>query len=281
MLKLEEVRIAKYEPQELPAGFKFASERKGKRAPIPFPWNWFGRWDTPKHFVFHKLANALPNGVTADEIKALMEEKDRPVVDEIVAQFKGSTPRHTGWDVIVREDNEAVMALIYRDPRTHYVKEQAIEGDFSNVQEQSAPAYVTRVPQMLEELRNPKPKTEPKPKAEKKAKESAPAPAAPAGGFLKALEGIKVAVEGGTEVGLMDVINTFVAADATYTEKGSDTPINVRAKLAEIVDAVGLEGGQFTDFIARRQKDGLVKAGLYKVCKDIAGKYKASLQPAA
>lgn len=291
MLKLEQVRLTKYPTtSELPAGFKWVSERKeGPKKIVPFPYNWYGRHKDSKHYVFHMLALANQDpanpGVTVDELKAQLPESDKMVVDEIITTFKaGTNTRPTGWDLISTEDGTK-FALVYRDPRTHFASEAKMEGDHSGVAEVDEPSYIKRVQAELEAIKNPKPKAEPKERAPRKGKSSttseAPAAsAAPAGGYLKAYSDLNVTakIEGGGELTLLQAIDQFVQADATYVEKEGDEPKNVRAELLAIIDAKGLEDGGFVDFLARRQRDGGIKAGLYKICKEITANYTAAVK---
>lgn len=298
MLTLEQVRLTKYpDTTELPAGFKWLSERKeGDKKIVPFPWNWYGRYNSAKHFVFHKLALANQDptnyGVTVAELKAALPEAEHPVVDEIVSTFKaGTQTRPTGWDMISNEDGTK-LALVYRDPRVHFAQEAKMAGDHSQIAETPAPGYISKIPAMIEEAKNPKPKAEPKEAKPRKGK-SADAPAAastsaPAGGYLKAYNdyGIKVRVDAlGGDLSLANVIDQFVLADAEYTPKGSDTKRNVKADVLTTIDQNGLEASVFIDFLAQQQRDGGVKAGMYKICKDLAAKYneavKAGPPPAA
>lgn len=285
MLKLEEVRLTAYpETASLPEGFNFVSEKKGKTKPKPWPWNWFGRPDTEKHAIFHRLALANQDpanpGVTVDELKASVPEADRPTVDEIVAMFRSGGPRHAGWDLI--EGPGAKLAIVYRDPRVQYVAENQIEGNFADVAVAPTPSYVTKIPNQLEELRNPKPKPEKAPRERKPKADgstpTAPANAAPEGGYLKAFNDLGVAakVDGGGTITVEAAIDQFVDPNAAFTPKDAkegDEPKNVKAELLALLDKVGLEHGGLVDFIANRQREGSIKAGLYRIFKDAAVAY--------
>ena len=55
-----------------------------------------------------------------------------------------------------------------------------------------------------------------------------------------------------------------------------DVTMSVANRLRAVVDAYGLESGQFVDFVAKYQKEELIRAGFYKVCKELAKTYQAN-----
>lgn len=292
MLKLEQVRLTPYDASEaIPAGFKIAGEFKTRRAPSPMQFNWYSRHDSAQHEVFHLLATALatkPQGYTVDELKGLYDnDADKAKVDEIINKFKGSWDhRHTGFDLVTDEATGTRFMLIWRDPRVHYAKEIGLEGDHSAVVHQKTPSYVEKVPQLIEEARNPKPVAEKAPKAPRaegaprapRAPKSAPAEAntAPAGGYLAAFAAIPATVEGheGTTIGAIvaSAIAKFVDSNAMQVAP-DDTSVKVVDRLNQIIDSTGLEGATFVDYVARYQKETTIKAGFYRLCKDLSKKY--------
>lgn len=298
-LTLEQVRLTPYDATDaIPAGFKVAGEFKTRRAPSPMQYNWYSRWDSPQHLVFHLLATALatkPEGYTVEELKGLFDnDADKAKVDEIINKFKGSWDhRHTGFDLVANEAGDRFM-LIWRDPRTNYAKEIGLEGDFSQVPHQKTPSYVEKVPQLIEEARNPKPVVE-KPakapkdpnapaKAPKAAKAAAETSAAPAGGFKAAFANVPATVAGleGTTIAVVleNAIAKFVDPNAMQIAP-DDVAVKVVDRLNQVIDQNGLEAGPFVDFVARYQKETSIKAGFYKICKDLAKTYAAFVKSGA
>lgn len=285
-LTLQNVRLTPYDATEaIPAGFKVAGEFKTRRAPSPMQYNWYSRWESVAHEVFHLLATALatkPEGYTLDELKALYpNEADKAEVDKIINKFKGSWDhRHTGFDLVISENaTPERFMLIWRDPRTAYAKEIGLEGDFSAVPHQKTPSYVEKVPQLIEEARNPKPVVEKAPKAEKaprapKApKAVAEAQSAPAGGYKAMFASIPAptiaGLEGDTVGAILDnAIAKFVDPNAVV--EGDAAGTKVIDKLNATIDANGIEGEVFVDLVAKAQKQTAIKSGFYKICKDLA-----------
>ena len=298
-LKLEEVRLTPYDASEvIPTGFKVVGEFKTRRGPSPMQYNWYSRPDSVQHEVFHKLATAAStktDGYTVDELKSSYDnDADKAKVDEIINKFKGSWDhRHTGFDLVTDEATGTHFMLIWRDPRVHYAKEIKLEGDHSAVPHQKTPTYVARVPELIEEAKNPKPVTEKAPRAPKaegaaatpkaprasKAKVAEVA-SAPAGGYLATFDTVPATFAGveGTSIGAIvrDAVGKFVAPEAVLSD---DATVKVSDRLLSVIDQNGLEGPIFVEFVARAQKDGSIKAGFYKICKDLAKKYAESKVP--
>jgi hypothetical protein len=297
-LKLEQVRLTPFDAVEtIPTGFKIAGEFKTRRAPLPFNYNWYARHDSVQHELFMLLAQALttkPEGYTVDELKALFpNEADKAKVDEIINKFKGSWDhRHTGFDLLTDVATGTRFMLIWRDPRVHYAKEIGLEGDFSGTQFVKAPTYVENVPKLMEEARNPKPVVEKAPKAPKaaaapkapKAPKDAPAATtAPAGGYKAAFMLVAAtypSIEGATIGAILEAgIAKLVDPNATLLAP-DDVTIKVIDRLNSVIDQFGLESHQFVDFVAKYQKETSIKAGFYKICKDLAKLYVAHVKAA-
>lgn len=296
-LKLENVRLTPYpELTAIPAGFKIAGEFKTRRGPSPMQYNWYSRHDSVQHEVFHLLAMAPtehPTGYTVDELKGLYtDDSDKAKVDEIINKFKGSWDhRHTGFDLVVDEATGTRYMLIWRDPRTNYAKEIGLEGDHSTVQHQKTPSYVEKVPQLIEEAKNPKPVAEKPAKAEgapkaPRAPKAKPAEAAtaPSGGFLTAFAGVVVALEGtegGTISAILETAITKLVDPNAMQIAPDDVNVKVVDRLHQVIDQHGLEGATFVDYVAKYQKEGAIKAGFYKICKDLSKKWAEAAKSAA
>src|SRR5690606_13489207 len=96
LMKPENVRLTPYETTQVPEGFEIITERKGRRAPVVSPWNWYARYTHPGHFIFHHLANT-PGGVTADDLKAMIpDEAMKAEVDKTINLLKAGTARFAG-----------------------------------------------------------------------------------------------------------------------------------------------------------------------------------------
>lgn len=272
LLKLEEVRLSKYDTMEVPAGFQLTSERKGRRAPVVSPWNWYARYNHPGHFVVHKLTTS-PQGITIDELKALMPtELEKAEVDKVLAIFRSGSARFAGWDLAADVATGTRFMLIYRDPREFYAKEQNLTIDLATVEEVKPASYVTQVPALLA-IQN-APLVEKAPKAPRAPK------AEGATGSVAAAPAVASFMAEYAKAGLVYKINAtianFVDAASTIKRKGAaegDSQVNVREEFASLIDKFGLEGPKFVDFIAYAQKESAVKAGFYKGCKELAKEY--------
>lgn len=278
LMKLEEVRIQPYETTALPEGYEFASERRGRKNPVVSPWNWFARYNTPGHFIVHKLTTS-PQGLTIDELKALVGTETTEV-DKVLEIFRSGAARFAGWDLIVDSATKTRYQLIWRNPAEFYAVEQGLTVDPATVETYKAPLYVTQVPALIEAAN--KPAAPPKEKAvraprEKKNAPASNAPTAPAGGYLAEYDKYGLRQE------ILTLINQFVDEKSSVTPKGAEAPINVRQAIADSIDKSGLEGSSVVEFIAFCQKESAIKAGLYRGLKELVKKYaglKAQATPA-
>jgi hypothetical protein len=270
-LKAEEVRLVPFETTPVPEGWKIVSDRKSKKLPEVSPHNWYGRPETVKHFIFHQFATTV-NGLTIDEIKAMVQEDEYPAVEEVFKLLKRGAS-FAGWDLISPENDESRYRAIWRDPRTHYAVEQGL-GDQSNARVVPDPRYYTSFNKKPEASAPKEPKAPKAPRAKSSSTKQEAAVNTPEGGYLKAYEAA------GVREPLEEVVNNLVDASVNFIEviEKVETPFNVRQRLMEIVDKYGLEASNFVDFVARHQKEGAIKAGFYKQCKDFAKRYSEYLK---
>jgi len=278
-LKLEEVRLEAYPASTtIPEGWKLVMTGfKTKRLPSPMPWNWYTRWNSVRHEVFHKLA-MTDTGYTIDELKsAYSSPEDTTEVDRVFELYtKSWDPRRVGWDLLTNGAEPAKYRLIWRDPRVHYAREVGLEGDLSQLPFEKPVKYLSEVPRLIEEAKAPKPAAAEKaPRAPRAAKDK-PAVAEPAGDFLAKFDQVPASVpgiEGSTIKQVLDVaINNFVDTSNQSLE-GDDPAITVRERLYQLIDKLGFEAGAVVDYTTRYQKAGPIKIGFYKILKDLMKRY--------
>jgi|SRR5665213_896754 len=96
---------------------------------------------------------------------------------------------------------------------------------------------------------------------------------APAGGYLAEFTGIPATM---TVSDILDTaIRIYVDPDALQVPP-DDVNVKVVDRLFETIDRYGLGSEELVDFVARYQKVGTIRAGFYRICKDLGIKYEAS-----
>ena len=273
-LKLEQVRLEPYpECPGIPEGWKIVGEYKSKKDPSPNNYNWFANWDSVKHEVFHRLATT-ETGLTLEELKSGYEAKDAADVDKVLKRFSESWDhRVTGWDLLTDVATGTRFRLIWRDPRACYAKEVGLTKDYSAVQFEKPPAYVTKVPKLLEEQRNPPAVTEKAPRAPR-ATSTKPKAAAPAVSvnYLEKFSTVPATVPGLDGTTVLEVLNSaitrFIGQDAMQTDP-DDVNVKVADGIRNILNTHGFEDGKFVEYCARYQTKGLIQTGFYGICKSL------------
>jgi len=93
---------------------------------------------------------------------------------------------------------------------------------------------------------------------------------APARGYLNALAGIPATITVGD---ILDTaIRIYVDPDAVQVSP-DDVTVKVVDRLFETIDRYGLGSDELVNFVAKYQKVGTIRAGFYRICKDLGIKY--------
>jgi len=100
----------------------------------------------------------------------------------------------------------------------------------------------------------------------------APIGGPPAGGYLAAMSAIPASLDHleGTTISeiLKCAISRFVNPYALLVPP-DDVSVKVRDRFLEAVDKYGLGSQEVVDFVAQCQRDGTIKSGFYRICKDL------------
>jgi hypothetical protein len=92
----------------------------------------------------------------------------------------------------------------------------------------------------------------------------------PTGGYLAAYDQIPAAMTVGD---ILDTaIRIYVDPDALQVQP-DDVNRKVVDRLFETIDRYGLGSEELAGFVARYQKVGTIRAGFYRICKDLGIKY--------
>jgi hypothetical protein len=93
---------------------------------------------------------------------------------------------------------------------------------------------------------------------------------APTGGYLAEYDRIPATMTVGD---ILDTaIRIYVDSDALQVPQ-DDVNVKVVDRLFETIDRYGLGSEELVDFVARYQKAGTIRAGFYRICKDLGIKY--------
>jgi len=309
-LKLEDVRLTPYdETPVIPEGFKLVGTGKTKRAPYISQYSWYENPKGDMHEAFHVLAMAPkvnPAGYTLQELQdRFPEQKTKDEVAKMISMFSSRANSFTGWDLISDGKESPHFMMIWRDPRVHYVAEMGLTGDFSGTLVRD-PNYIKKVPDWIAAANAPKPVKEPKaPKAPAAAKApgtgrgrkkatvdatangaAVPAGPAPEGGYIalyKTIPATLAGVEGATIGEILNIaVSRFIEPAANQsTEWGDDPSVKVVDRFLQIIDQGGLEAGSLIDFVTHYQNDNAIRAGLYRIVKDLAEVYGKHVHGAA